>query len=197
MEWLDRLREKLFGSPELSTGRLYQGSLIRPLRWATEHTDWLSHGRTDRMLRGLRRRLQDERLSGTGDLHLLETPQAAGLQFRRPASATADDLRHLMDLWRDRVLAEGYRVQNSDIRIGVDGSARERHYLKPVITATDVQGTMDQRYGNVLLEAFGPADDLQHLRVLVTVYSDRNYSPALPAGPLLDRLLEEPRRALS
>jgi|GEM_PF-1921232 hypothetical protein len=197
MDLLDRLREKLFGGPELSTGRLYQGSLIRPSRWDAEHTDWLAHGRTDRMLRGLRRRLQDERLSGTGDLHLLQTPQAVGLQLMRPASATADDLRHLMDLWRDRVLAEGYRVQNSDLRLGVDGSARERHYLKPLITAANVQGTMDQRYGNVLLEAFGPTDDLHHLRVLVTVYSDRNYTPALPAAPLLDRLLEAPRRALS
>ncbi len=197
MNWIDDLRNKLFGNPEVSTGKLHHGPLVRPARWTLEHAAWLADGRTDALLRGLRMRLLDERLSGTGDLHLMRTPQATGLQLRRPEGSTSDDLRHLMDLWRDRVLAEGYRVQNSDVRLGTDVSLRERHYLKPLITASDLAGPLDQRYGNVLLEAFGPADGPLYLRALITVYSDRNYTPALPALPLLDRLFEEPRRAFS
>lgn len=186
MDWWDQLRERLFGGPVAATGQLHHGPLVRNAQYAARHTVWAMSGEAGRQRMELREWLAQERAHGDGPhLYLLADAKAHGLQLQRPAHWPADALHHHLDELRDRVLELGYRPQMSDVRISTEGTLRERHYLKPEPVAAAVQ---DQRYGNILLEVWGPQDGARHLKVLATTYQDRNYSVARSGDELLDLL---------
>jgi hypothetical protein len=112
--------------------------------------------------------------------------KATGFMFARPEGTSEELFRCLLDELRDRVLAEGYRLQLADRRITGQGVQHDRYYLKPIIKA--LRPPIDQRFGNVLLEQWGEGGAPDHLKVLVTVYQDRLYGPPEDASALLDRL---------
>jgi hypothetical protein len=190
MDWLDKLRESLFGDAVQRSGHLHHGPLMRSTAFAATHHRLLHSGGLAGQLAELNELLDRELRTGdTEGFHLLQDPKATGIQFQRPGHWPNGSLHHLLDLFRDRVLELGYRTQLSDQRISPSGEHRERHYLKPLMAPQVGATIMDQRYGNVLLEAWGQAAGATHLKVLATVYSDRNYSPPLPGMELLSGLL--------
>lgn len=192
MDWFDSLKQRLFGEAVQRSGKLHHGPLQRNAAFGERHAAWLAGGEAERRLAELRGWLGRERsLGDTAELHLFSDAKATGLQLQRPAHWPADALHHLLDLLRDRVKELGYRVQLSDLRIGLDGEHRERHYLKPALTTLQEGRPADQRYGNILLEAWGPQGEAQRLKVLATVYSDRLYGEASSGTELLDVLLAE------
>lgn len=189
MDWFDSLREQLFGEAVQRTGRLHHAPLVRTPAFEARHAHWMAFGEGRKQLGELRDLLDQERRSGdTPRLHLFSDAKATGMRLQRPAHWPADSLHHLLDAFRQQVLDLGYRVQMSDLRISVHGEHRERHYLKPELGDTGNGEVLDQRYGNILLEAWGPDDGAQYLKVLATVYSDRLYSPALSGMDLLSSL---------
>jgi hypothetical protein len=198
MDWFDRLKDKLFGEPVQRSGQLYHGPLKRTEPFLDRHRQWLAGGTRTRLLGHYRELLRQEQLSSDTDLHLFSSEQATGMQIKRPADAPADVLHHLMEEFKNCVLAQGYRLQLSDHKIGPEGGHRERYYLKPEIPVDEQRPPLPQRYGNVLIEAWGD-DELQarHLKVLVTVYSDRLYMPAESGMSLINSLLGERGRDLS
>ena len=186
MDWWDQLRERLFGGQVAATGQLHHGPLVRNAQFAARHTVWAVGGEAARQRREVREWLEQERLHGDDPhLYLLDDAKVHAMQLERPAHWPDDALHHHLDDLRERVLELGYRPQLSDLRISTDGTQRERHYLKPEPQAAAVQ---DQRYGNILLEAWGPQDGARFLKVMATTYQDRNYSAARSGAELLDVL---------
>lgn len=191
MDWLDALKQRLFGEAMQRTGQLHHGPLIRSTAFEKRHAQWLGSREYGLQLNELRTWFDRERQSGlTAQVHLFSDAKATGMQVQHPEHWPAHSLHHLLDAFRDRVIELGYHVQVSDHRINVDGVQRERHYLKPDIAQLAPGATLDQRYGNILLEAWGPGEDARHLKVLATVYNDRLYSPPLSGMELLSTLLE-------
>ncbi|MEX1132305.1 MAG: hypothetical protein WEC15_03700 [Flavobacteriales bacterium] len=189
MDWFDNLKERLFGEAVQRTGRLHHAPLVRTPAFEARHAQWLAFGEGRKQLGELHDLLDQEKRTGdTPRLHLFSDAKATGMQLRRPAHWPADSLHHLLDAFRQQVLGLGYRVHMSDLRISVQGEHRERHYLKPETDTTGTGELVDQRYGNILLEAWGPDDGAEYLKVLATVYSDRLYSPALSGMELLSSL---------
>ncbi len=187
MDWFDNLKQRLFGEVVQRTGQLHHAPLVRDPGFETRHAQWMAFGEARGQLGELRDMLDQELKRGdTARLHLFRDAKATGMQLQRPPHWPVDSLHHLLDAFRQQVLDMGYRVQMSDLRISVQGEHRERHYLKP-----DMHGSgtpLDQRYGNILLEAWGAERSASHLKVLATVYSDRLYSPALSGTELLSSL---------
>lgn len=189
MDWFDSLKQRLFGEAVQRTGQLHHALLVRNPGFEARHAQWMAFGECRRQLGELRDMLDQEQRSGdTPRLHLFRDAKATGMQLQRPTHWPADSLHHLLEAFRHQVLAMGYRVQVSDLRISVQGEHRERHYLKPDVQSTGSDALVDQRYGNILLEAWGPDQGAQYLKVLATVYSDRLYSPALSGMELLSSL---------
>jgi hypothetical protein len=191
MEWIDLLKQRLFGETVERTGQLHHGLLKRSPSFAARHAEWLSNGEFLARALELQEWLErEERYGDVDGMHLFSDAKATGFQFRCPEQWPEDSLEHLLDAFRDRVIALGYRIQLSDHRIDVQGVHRERHYLKPDLQQMPEGGLLDQRYGNILLETWGGDHGARHFKVLATVYSDRLYSPPLPGKALLSALLD-------
>jgi hypothetical protein len=189
MDWFDSLKQRLFGEVVQRTGRLHHGPLVRTPAFEARHAQWMAFGEARTRMRELHELLEQEQRSGdTSELHLFQDGKATGMQLRRPSHWPADSLDHLLEAFHQQVLALGYRVQMSDLRISVEGEHRERYYLKPILGNDGQGGPLDQRYGNILLENRGTGQGAEHLKVLVTIYSDRLYSPALSGIELITSL---------
>lgn len=189
MDWIDGLKNKLFGGAVQKTGQLHHALLKRSVAFEVKHSNWLNSGLYRELSQELNALLEQEvRHGDTTELHLLRNAKATGMQLERPAHWPADCLHHLMDAFREQIIALGYRTQMSDLRISMSGEYRERHYLKP-IWSSDIPGAaIDQRYGNILIEVWGTENEAEHLKVLATVYHDRLYSPAASGMELLSLL---------
>lgn len=189
MDWIDGLKNKLFGGAVQKTGQLHHALLKRSAAFEARHAHWLAFGEGRERLRELNELLEQENRQGdTAELHLLRDPKATGMQLKRPAHWPPESMHHLMDAFREQVIGLGYRVQMSDLRISVSGEHRERHYLKPGTGTEMPAGPIDQRYGNILIEVWGAENEAKHLKVLATVYQDRLYSPAASGMELLSLL---------
>jgi hypothetical protein len=133
---------------------------------------------------------QEQRTADTA-MHLFSTAQATGMQLKKPEGSSPDVLLHLMEEFKDRVIKTGYRVHLSDHRINLQGEDRERYYLKPSMSGEGLKPPLPQRFGNVLIEIWGSGSGkAEHLKVLITVYSDRLYTPAGSGMVLISSLLE-------
>ncbi|MDP4934634.1 MAG: hypothetical protein NWR30_07980 [Salibacteraceae bacterium] len=96
----------------------------------------------------------------------------------------------LLQYFQEATLALGYRKYTSDFEtreIGGNIYRTERVYLKPqyVLVEEDFTQKVKQLYGNILMElTFNKG---VHLKLLSTIYFDRNFTEALP----FDQYLEE------
>lgn len=85
-------------------------------------------------------------------------------------------LSFLMEYIKDRLLTIRYRVVHAVRTIAEKGPAvetLEKYHLKPSFS---IGLPVDQIYGNVHLELMIHDEEEVRLKVLVTVYSDRNYN---------------------
>ena len=198
MDWFDALKEKLFGEPVRRSGQLHHGPLVRSEAFRKKFERWEQGRERSELLRHLREQFEREQLSADTDLHIFSTAQATGVQIKRPADRDPEVLRFLLEDFKDRVIAEGYRLHLSDHRIDPKGEERERYYLKPAFASDRLQPPLSQRFGNVLIENWGEGGDgPRHLKVLITVYSDRLYEPAGSGIALINSLFADRGRALS
>lgn len=92
----------------------------------------------------------------------------------------------IMDLLRDKVLDEGYRLAHSD-RLHRGSCLLEKHYLKPPINR-DFERPAPQLYGNITIELQCRHQCEVNLKLVATSYEDRSYAPALPFSRLLESL---------
>jgi len=196
MNWFEHVRDRLFGEVE-RTSHIHHGSLVRTEAYWARHAQWLRTGEGKMLLHDLRTWLEDHRRGLETPLTVMDNPKASGFRLQRPKGWSSTSLQHLLDHFRTVILRNGYRTQLSDLRIDLEGVHRERYYLKPDIQYDPVHGPLDQRYGNILIEAWGPDRRPWMLHVLLTFYSDRLYGPPLPSGGLFDELLADAGRALS
>ncbi len=197
MDWFDTLKEKLFGEPVKRSGQLHHGPLVRSEGFKARFERWKAKGRSG-LLQHLRDLFNREQLSSDTDLHIFSSAQATGVQMKLPADRDPEEFRFLLEEFKDRVIAEGYRLHHSDHRIDPKGEERERYYLKPEIASDRLQPPLPQRFGNVLIENWGDGGDgPRHLKVLITVYSDRLYEAAESGIALINSLFADRGRALS
>jgi hypothetical protein len=198
MDWFDQMRNKLFGEPVERSGHLHHGPLERGEGFMQRYQDWLRSNERRDLLAHFREMLTQEQRSADTALHLFANQQATGMQIKRPKGSEPPVLQYLQEEFKNRVLAEGYRMHLADQKISPDGVHRERYYLKPAITGSSTQPPLDQRYGNILVETWGDdAGKPEHLKVMITVYNDRLYSPAESGMALINSLFEDRGRAFN
>lgn len=99
-------------------------------------------------------------------------------------------MSYLMEYMKDMLISTSYRLVHSTRKIdekkeGIE--IVEKYYLKPPFP---VKIPYDQMYGNIEIEVLKHDQQEKRLKFLVSVYSDRKYTKALPFRELLSYLFD-------
>jgi len=114
-------------------------------------------------------------------ISFLNTPSSKGfaIQFHQ-TKYSERDVSHLFDWLKEKVQQLNYRIQISDTRTYKKGKWLEttnRHYLKPRADFTSKE-KFNQGYGNITIEFVLRDNQVHHLKLIATRYSDRLYQDA-------------------
>jgi hypothetical protein len=115
-------------------------------------------------------------------LHLMDTEQ------------NGNEVTHLFDFLKEKVIALGYRSYVSDVRFFKRKrwtERNERHYLKPPPSFLQ-NGQNPQRFGNISIELRFRDNDPLHLKFCASSYQDHRFSSAEDFGTLMGHLLCAP-----
>lgn len=194
-EFVDRLLKKLFGGnqeSEIEEMAPVKEKLIRGDKFLYNFREWKDSDRSAAVLTRLSSLHDDVRNGHETDLlHIHKTPQANGFFFDDRTGVDAEEFSFILDYFKERALDEGYTLYSSEKRYQekLDSvQEMERHYLKPSIDPS-LELPIDQRYGNILLEYVSYNDKPAYLKVMVSCYSDRNYTEAMDFEDLAVQLL--------
>ncbi len=126
-------------------------------------------------------------------MNFLNTPSSKGfaIQFHH-TKYSKRDVTHLFDWLKEKVQNLNYRSDISDTRTYKKGKWLEttnRHYLKP---RTDfmTKEKFKQGYGNITIEFVLRDDQVHHLKLIATRYSDRLYEDAADFKELMQVILK-------
>ncbi|HKK39042.1 MAG TPA: hypothetical protein VJ949_06475 [Cryomorphaceae bacterium] len=193
-EFVDRMLKKLFGEKEESSQEEMapvKEKLTRGEKFLFEFQEWKDSNRSAAVLSRLSSLHHDVRNGRETDLlHIHKTPQANGFFFDQRTGVEAEEFSFVLDHFKERALEEGYTIYTSEKRYQEKSDyvqEVERHYLKPTIDPS-METPIDQRYGNILLEYVAYNNNPAYLKVMVSCYSDRNYTEALDFQVLAAKL---------
>ncbi len=126
------------------------------------------------------------------EFYIYTSPQANGFYFNERLSIEPIEFEFLLDSFRETILSFGYTNYTSDVRYSEKSAGIQRidrHYLKPEIDR-HVEKPIDQKFGNVFLELYFLDDQPQYLKVMISVYADKNYLKALGFDEFVNSLLD-------
>ena len=124
-------------------------------------------------------------------LHILASPYANGFAITYEEPITGKIFHQLFFSFGQRMLALGYQRISLDRKMEeLQDSVKitEKLYFKPPLSAATIGQKIDQLFGNVTIEKVSLDDRPSFLKVLVTVYADHLYLPAMPFDDFVERL---------
>ena len=114
-------------------------------------------------------------------IDFLDTPSSKGFVIHlHKTGYNRRDATHLLDLFKEKVLALDYRTQVSDSRTYSRQAwveTVERHYLKPRVDRKGEE-PFNQLFGNIMVELVLRNDKPYHLKFSATSYQDRLFREA-------------------
>lgn len=126
-------------------------------------------------------------------IDFLNTPSSKGFVIHlNKTNYTRLESVFLLDLFKERVLRQSYRVQVSDRRIYQSASwveTAERHYLKPKPEFSS-PGVIRQRFGNITILLLLRNDKPFQLQFQATAYRDRLFQEAESFQDLMAHLVK-------
>lgn len=135
--------------------------------------------------------LKQQKVESAMKVHLLETQYANGFAITFNELFTPDNFQFLFDYFKERVLAQGYKLAQADRRISDKETYEEtieKWYLKPIAGGLEKK-QIDQRFGNVIIEKVDIDRKPSFLRLMANVYQDHLYTKAEPFEKLFDKLI--------
>lgn len=195
-EFVQNIIDKVFGRPNsTSDDNFFSGPLERDAQFEKAFQFWKSSSASKEVLQKIRLAYSDVALNGKfrQDFHQYKSPQAKGFFINMRLGISPESFPFLMDLFKERVLECGYSVYTSDRKykeVPTGMKSLDKHYLKPQL-GVDIEVPINQRYGNVLLEYTAIDETPEYLKVMVSVYSDRNYRKAGAYEELLEILFRD------
>ncbi|WP_339716402.1 hypothetical protein [Cyclobacterium amurskyense] len=127
------------------------------------------------------------------EVHLFHTSYANGFAVSYDSPFNPENFPKLFFGLGLRTLGLGYRMVSMDRKIDeVNEQVRttEKLYYKPLVSVDTSSDKIDQRYGNVSIEKIYLDNKPNYLKVLVTLYSDRQYHDAKPFDQFMDKLFK-------
>ncbi len=204
MSFFDKIITGVFGSHKVNSSLpLVEEELKRHESYKNAYFRWVNEGRYRWLTQKTHQSYMLKKKNETDDLqvHILKSSGANGFAVTYSLLMEERELQYLFDYLRDKVLNLDYKLYASDRRI-FDRKEYvetiEKHYLKPPIVKIAPQGdqhphnqeTINQRFGNIIIEYIAIDDKPSFLRFMTHYYSDFLYSPVEPFDELIDYLLD-------
>jgi hypothetical protein len=127
------------------------------------------------------------------EIHIFHSSYANGFAITFGEPLTAENFPKLFFGLGQRMLNLGYRkvsLERKTDLINDQVRTTEKFYLKPPVSADDLTAKINQLYGNISIEKIYLDNKPNYLKVLVTLYSDRQYHDAKPFDQLMDKLFK-------
>jgi hypothetical protein len=196
-EFFDQIMQKLFkkDDKEIVSQPFVSEQLIRSESFTERYDEWKVKRKINRRIDALRIAMDDVNTSSGSHPYLVRyrTPEANGFALYAGFGFGDEEYSFLLDHFRDMTLTLGYRLYTSDRKHSEKGEIIERvdrHYLKPA-PAKLAGETMNQIYGNILIELISRNDKPFLLKLMASVYAGRQYSQPLPFEQLIEALFAE------
>lgn len=192
-DFFDRIK-KLFSQAEDETRPATHELIARTAAETAVYEQWKKSVRLQRILEGFRARLEG-RAADVPELYLqfIDTPKSRGFVLHHEEGIlTGNEMRHLLDYFKEQIMAIGYTSYMSDIKNQVRGDiveTIERHYLKPRFDFNEETNKMAQRFGNITIEYLQKDNQPVDLKLLSNIYSDHKYVEARPFEELMHILV--------
>lgn len=192
MALFDDLFNKLFPERQKNRPVEVQEELRRSESYLQAYTEWKNSGQAVELMRKVEKSYEMKKggIEGLYPIHLFNSAAANGFALSYHPTISRQEFRFLLDYLRDRVLALGYRLANTDHQIRDKETyiqTTEKHYLKPPISRAAAKKS-EQRYGNILLEYVLIDNQPSYLKLMVTIYTDHLYSKAQSYDELIEKL---------
>lgn len=191
MAFFDDIYQKLFAKKPETDNKLVHEVLKRSESFKDSYNAWMNEDLTQSKIKRIRGsyELKKKGIEQSPEVHILTTQYANGIAISYSNFFEKNEFSYLLDFFAAKILSLGYKKANSDVKITVKNTyteSVEKHYLKP-ITGTDTP--IDQKYGNILLEAVKIDDRPSYFKLSANIYSDRLYKKAIPFENLLNEIL--------
>lgn len=190
MSFFNQIYDKLFARN--NSDILSKEVLNRSEKEITDYENWAKSQQSKQLLHRIKRAYHFRKTNIQDDIiiDILQTPYANGFAISELPEAEKQTYQWILEHFKEKILAEGYRQSGSDKRIKNKRTyleTTEKYYLKPPIQA---KPPIDQKYGNILLELVLQDDKPMIIKVMANIYSDRLYTEALDFDDLARTLLE-------
>ncbi|MDF9800058.1 hypothetical protein OKW21_005321 [Catalinimonas alkaloidigena] len=186
MSYFDKLFSKLFPAKDSDKVTAVHEVLKRNQPTQQAYGDWKDSDDRSELIKEIAQAYYYKKTNITSeiDVHLFNTAYANGFAISYHEKIGSKVFQHLTDYFRDKVLEMGYRLVNADRRI-LDREnyveTIEKYYLKPPLSAEDLtQDTIqvNQMFGNIAIEHVQINSQPSYLKVLASIYSDRQFQEA-------------------
>ncbi len=196
MSYFDKIVDKLFsGKKPGGTAEVHE-VLKRSERDQQGYAQWKESEERQALLQEIAQAYYYKKtnIQSPIEVHLFNTVYANGFAITYSANLTAKTFQHLFEYFKDKVMDMQYRVVMADRRI-LDREQYvetiEKYYLKPPMHTQEITlDSIDQQYGNVVMEHILINDKPSYMKLLVNIYSDSLYKDALDYDEFMSRLLE-------
>lgn len=186
MSYFDKLYGKLFPNKDSDKAPDVHEVLKRSPQIQRQYGTWKGSPERSTLIEEVAKAYYYKKtnISSEIDVHLFNTVYANGFAISYHHKIGNKPFQHLADYFRDKVLEMGYRLVNADRRI-LDRESYvetiEKYYLKPPINAEDLTQKSvqnNQLFGNIAIEHVLIDKQPSYLKVLASIYSDRQFQEA-------------------
>jgi hypothetical protein len=195
MSFFDSIIQNLFPS-EKNEKQIGLPLVIEPIKRTEKENNsffrWLNEHQFEDLLKKISKSYQLKKLGEESDIqvHILKLSSAQGIAITYHSSIEVNHFLHLFDLWKDRILREGYILNIAERQFFNEKDhvkKVEKYYLKTPISRNIIENQkIEQKFGNILLELIFINDKPLYLKLLATTYSDRMYNLPYPFENLLN-----------
>lgn len=191
MTYIDDLFAKLFPSKERKVAHKENFSLSEADYKETQA--WTASEEGQKILELLYNNyhLKTAGIGKEPEVVIFNTPYANGLAISFEPPLTAQIFKHLFFAFGQRLEQLGYHRVSLDRTIEEhqkEVKHTEKLYYKPPWSTAQVNGRMDQLFGNISIENVAVDNKPRFLKVLASVYSDRMYVDARPFDQFVEQL---------
>ena len=193
MKFIDNLLDKLFTGN--SNRAVIRENFTRSESEEQEVSLWLTGEEGVKVLKMIYDNYHFKRagINKDPEVHYYHSSYANGFAVSYTTPFNTETFTKLFFGLGQQMLGMGYRRVSMDRKIDeINDQVRttEKLYFKPLVSVDEVSDKINQLFGNVSIEKISLDNKPNYLKVLVTLYSDRQYHEAKSFDQFMDELFK-------